>query len=82
MKELITKEELMSIVKDLAALSKEALSWIGYLTDRHCACCHEEWPLKPRPKHYTENLSSEYIEKHKIDCPYARAKILIRRLGK
>lgn len=82
MKELITKEELMSVVKDLAAVPKEAMSWTAYLEDRHCVCCNEEWSIKPIQKHYTEDMTIEYQEKHRIDCPYARAKILIKRLGK
>lgn len=79
--EPITKEELMGVVKDLAAVPKEAMYWTAYLENRHCVCCNEEWPIKPIKRGYTEDMTVEYIEKHRIDCPYARAKILIKRLG-
>ncbi|MFX0197292.1 MAG: hypothetical protein ACFFCW_14300 [Candidatus Hodarchaeota archaeon] len=80
MKEPITKEELMGVVKDLAAVPKEAMCWTGYLEDRHCVCCNEEWPILPPQKSYTEDMTIRYREKHRIDCPYARAKMLMKRI--
>lgn len=81
-KEPITKEELMGVVKDLASVPSEAMYWIGYLEDRYCVCCNEGWPQKKIKQHYTEDMTVEYTEKHSIDCPYARAKMLMKRLEK